>query len=234
MGDSFRLATFNLRHAAPPGHFARIGRAAKACVNLRADVLALQEVDAAAVRSFFVNQPAWIAAAVGAEWCFLPNWTHRALGRFGNALLVRGRLLDPVVVELPGSGAARARKALLAEVVLAGGTRLTVAATHLDERRRSAGGMPAIRQLEAVLSVLAGCQPPLVLMGDLNLESDSVVPLLRDTGFQWVDAGATFPADHPKRSIDWIAADGLSLGDAEIPAVGVSDHRPLVVTARRC
>jgi len=146
VGDFFRLATFNLRHAASPGHFARIGRAAKACVNLRADVLALQEVDAAAVRSFFVNQPAWIAAAVGAEWCFLPNWTHRALGRFGNALLVRGRLLDPVVVELPGSGAARARKALLAEVVLAGGTRLTVAATHLDERRRKIGAAQASKR----------------------------------------------------------------------------------------
>lgn len=228
--EGIRLVTYNLRHAAPVGGCPSIGRAATICAALRPDVLALQEVDMASPRSFFADQPARVARTTGLEVRFAPNWGRPGWGSFGNALLVRGRFSDIEAVDLPGAGSARRRRALIGRVVVRSRFELTVAATHLDERR---GGdiPPAVAQLDAILAALADLPRPQVLMGDLNLSPQQVGGRLRSAGFSWMEAPPTFPAADPERRIDWVAVAGLDLLDATVPDVRGSDHRPLVVTA---
>jgi len=229
-----RLATFNLHHAAPPGRwFARNVAAASACASLDADVVALQEVEVCSPRSWCVDQPARIAAACDAVAWFVPNWT-RMWGRFGNAVIVRGKVLERRVVDLPTSAAAHPRRALVARVELRDGAPLTVVATHLSERGRGPDGTPeAVHQLRTLLDAVAGEPTPRVLLGDLNLGPDRAERILASHGFGWAPVVPTYPAAAPRTAIDWIAADGLVLSAAHRPIVAISDHRPLVVDAVR-
>ena len=156
-------------------------------------------------------------------------------GEYGNALLVRGELVD--VVELPMPAVGEDRMAILARIVDAtdgrSGTEWCVAVTHLQNQRR---GRPdeAPGQLEVVLDALdrlaASALPaaPAVLMGDLNMGPDRVEPLLAARGYGWAAASPTFPSHRPREHIDWIAVRGARIDAVMVPDVRVSDHRPMV------
>ena len=144
-----RLATYNLRHGAPAGRLADHRSMARSVAGLRADVVALQEVDRRVVRSYFVDQAGLAARAVRHGRPLRGRPPVRPGGRYGNALLVRGRTLRTATWQLPGSG--EPRVALFAEVVI-GDSALTVGATHLQNRvrggpsdRACAAGGPARR-----------------------------------------------------------------------------------------
>jgi len=70
------------------------------------------------------------------------------------------------------------------------------------------------------------------LLGDLNLRSEDIAEVLGTAGFALVDAAATQPAWAPVQRIDHVAVDGLIAGQSFVPAVAVSDHRPVVVEVR--
>ena len=145
-------------------------------------------------------------------------------GRYGNALLVRGRTLRTSTLRLPGSG--EPRVALFARVVVAD-AELTVVSTHLQNRT---GGRPseAPAQLAALLDELTDWPRPWCVMGDLNLRADTVLPILEEAGLTAVRSGPTFPATAPRVRIDWIATQGLGDGEAVVPDLRTSDHRPVV------
>jgi endonuclease/exonuclease/phosphatase family metal-dependent hydrolase len=149
-------------------------------------------------------------------------------GSYGNALLVRGRILRTLTVRLPGEG--EPRVALFAEVVIADST-LTVCSTHL-QNRVSGGPSHAPAQLEALLDELSAWPEPWCVMGDLNLRGDTVLPILGGAGLTAVPSGPTFPAEAPRIGIDWIATRGLGAGTAEVPDLRTSDHRPVVASYR--
>jgi endonuclease/exonuclease/phosphatase family metal-dependent hydrolase len=221
-----RVATFNIRHGAPPGRWADHRAMARAVAGLRADVVALQEVDRRVVRSWFVDQARAAARRSGAEAHFAAARPCGPGGRYGNALVVRGTTLRTQHMRLPGPG--EARVALFADVVVAD-RRLSVVATHLQNRRSGAVSQ-APGQLEAVLHELTAWPEPWCLAGDLNLRADTVEPMLAAAGLVPVRSGPTFPAHEPKVRIDWIATRGLGVGHAEVPDVRTSDHRPLVAS----
>lgn len=228
-----RLASFNLHHGAPPGCWlARNGAAVAACRGLDVDILALQEVDVCSPRSWFANQPVRVAGGDGADVWFAPNWAKRGWGRFGNAMVVRGRIIGRRVVELPVIDPTLPRRAMFGRVELSDGFEVHVIVTHLSERGRGDGGVPlAVRQLEVLLDAAADVPPPRVLLGDLNLGVGRAGPVLAAAGFQWREHPPTYPTPWPRTRIDWVAADGLILRVAEVPKLWVSDHRPLVVEA---
>ncbi len=227
-----RLATFNLHHGAPPGRLlAHNRRAVQACSSLDADVLALQEVEVRSLRAWLADQPGRIAGATGAVAWFVANWAHPLWGRFGNALVVRGALVDRRVVELAASGAGRRRRALIARVELDSGEQLTVASTHLDERRGRGAVPPAAPQLGSLLDAIAAERQPRALLGDFNMPQELLRPLVEAGGFDLVTTPATYPALAPTVAIDGVATSGLTVMGAEVPDVRVSDHRPVVVSA---
>lgn len=223
-----RVATWNVRHGRPRHGFASNKRLAKAVADLDADVLAVQEIERHVIRSWFADQPAVVARAMDA--CHRRFAAARRFllltGEDGIALCVRGELDGRRVIELPRERAAQRRVAVVAGVAV-GDDRATVVATHLHN-----DAPVAKRQLDALLEAIADEPRPRLLLGDLNLRPVDVTGTLAVAGFTLVDADFTEPAWAPVQRIDHVAVDGLAAGESFVPAVAVSDHRPVVVDVR--
>jgi endonuclease/exonuclease/phosphatase family metal-dependent hydrolase len=95
-----RLASFNIRNGQSDDGSCDPDALVGACQALRADVLALQEVDRRVPRSNGVDQTAIVAAGCGLTGHYVPA---RRLdgGEYGNALLARGSLIDVEHIRLP-------------------------------------------------------------------------------------------------------------------------------------
>lgn len=219
VGDPLRLATFNIQHGRTPAGVVDIGLLGTSCAALNADLLALQEVDDGLRRSHDADTAATVALATGMTHVFGPA-IERGGGRYGNALLVRGSIHDVEVIALPDK---EPRCGIVARVELAGGTTLSVVATHLG--LRGAGR----DQLPVLLDALRRRPAPRLLLGDLNLHPEDVEPLAAAAGFTRVPSGPTFPAHAPHREIDHVLLDGLVDTAAVVVPLPVSDHRAVVV-----
>ena len=192
-------------------------------------MIGLQEVDRHVVRSYFVDQTARVARALGMHGTFGESrWLLG--GRAGNALITRTRPRQVQIIDLPRSPGGDGRSAIVALVDTSLGE-LTVAVTHLQNDPSAAEG-----QLEVLLDALderrAGNGSPAVLLGDLNLAPDAVLPCLAARGWTAVDVPPSFPSDVPDQRIDWIVLRGLECTGVEVPDVRSSDHRPVVAAAR--
>ena len=204
-----------------------------ACKGLRADVLALQEVDRGAHRSQRADQTAAVAARCGLTGLYAPARRLSRGGEYGNALLVAGAITDVEHVPLPVAPGRETRAAVIARAEVPG-TALSVAATHLQNRRRrpprtaeEAGEQ--LEQLEIVLGALARRARPRVLLGDLNIPPAVAEPVLVAAGYQVAESELTTPAPEPKFRLDYVAVDGLTILGSEVIDTDVSDHRALVV-----
>lgn len=219
-----RIVTFNIKAGwVAPGRFD--GRLlARTCAGFAADVLALQEVDIRAVRSRFANQAAMVGRATGLTPVFGEAARRGPWRRYGNALLSRGVVSDVEVVSLPAPAGGEHRVAILARVVLDGGRALSVCATHLSFRK---GEGPV--QLAELLTHFETWSLPRVLLGDLNIGPEIVEPAVTSAGYTLAPTGPTFPNAAPRTRIDFVAVAGLEIVAVEVPAVPVSDHRPVVV-----
>jgi endonuclease/exonuclease/phosphatase family metal-dependent hydrolase len=247
-----RIATFNILHGRSPGDGrVDLDRFAAAVASLDADVLALQEVDRDQPRSMGADLTAVAASAMGATshhfaaalagtpstpWQAATGAEQPGSAMYGIALLSRysvtdwqtirlpaGRLPLPHVVQgrmMPLLVRDEARVALVATVSTPRAP-LTVAATHLSflpTRGR--------QQLRLLMRSLRGRRGPLVLAGDLNMDPPSVAEL---TGLSSLAAGLTFPADEPRRQLDHIVGRGFRPVASAVVALGLSDHRALLV-----
>jgi endonuclease/exonuclease/phosphatase family metal-dependent hydrolase len=230
-----RLATFNIKNGETADGACDPDVLAGACRSLRADVLALQEVDRDAPRSGGVDQTGLVAAGSGLTGLYAPARRLHQGGEYGNALLARGSIGDVEHVKLPVAPNKEARAAVLAGATVDGVT-LSVAATHLQNRH---GGPPPtlneareqLEQLEVVLGALARRPRPRALLGDLNMPPEIAVPVLEAAGYDVADSEPTVLVRAPRFRIDYVAVDGLTVGTSEVVDTDVSDHRALVVEA---
>lgn len=227
---TLRVATFNIRHGADDADRVRLRGLARTCADLDADLLGLQEVVRGRRDSWYVDQGALVGLRTRARHVSGPASQRNRLRRYGNALLVRGRVLDQTVIDLPRAPEREARTAIVARVAVRG-LEVSVAVTHLQHwpkrHRHLAHDAPA--QLQAVLDALRALPAPRVLLGDLNLGAEAVVPVLADAGFTLAEHGPTYPADAPRRRIDHIAVDGFDVQRAWVgERAPLSDHRPVL------
>lgn len=233
MNRPLRLATFNIKNGLGSDGVVDNDRLAEVCSGLRADVLALQEVDSGATRSGLVNQAAVVAKACDLSYFYAPAFELKAGGLYGNALLARGSIDTTELLELPAAPERQARVAALARVEVEDFA-LSVAATHLQNRR---GGAPQIaqdaeeqlEQLAVVLEALGRRRRPRVLLGDLNSGPGVVEPILTAEGLSVANTSATAPARAPRLRIDYVAVERLAIVSAEVVSTPVSDHRAVVV-----
>jgi endonuclease/exonuclease/phosphatase family metal-dependent hydrolase len=231
-----RLATFNVKNGVGPDGVVDNDRLARACAALRADVLALQEVDRESPRAAGADQAAVVGAVTGVAHAYAPAKRLRQGGLYGNALVAGGAIEDVEVLDLPVEPGREARVALLAAVDL-DGTRLSVAATHFQNRRggtprRAADAGEQLAQLHAVLEALARRPAPHVVLGDLNMGPEVAEPVLGDAGFVTGETGPTCPARAPRVRIDYVAVAGLTIASMQLVRCPVSDH--LAVVAEVC
>lgn len=220
-----RVATFNLRHGAPEGRRVDLRGVRRAVARLGADLIALQEVDRGVGRSWFVDEAALVARAAGLHPTFAAARRLGVSGSYGIALLTRRPPTAVQVLRLPAFGSEQ-RVAIIASVPV-GGARLSVAATHLQNR-----AWIAQRQLPVVLEALGRRPGPHLLLGDLNAGDEELGDMVAAAGLTRLEAPPTFPTRGATDHIDWIAAGGLTFGEPEVPSIWASDHFPLVTTVR--
>ncbi|HVW32905.1 MAG TPA: endonuclease/exonuclease/phosphatase family protein [Acidimicrobiia bacterium] len=216
-----RVATFNIKHGDDGSGRVDLGRLRAACRALEADVLAVQEVERFGRRTGFRDEMRLIGRATGLRTAF-GEAARRKWRSYGNVLAARGPITDVEVVGLPRPPGSEQRVAILARVEV-DGIGLSVGATHLSFRP----GEGAV-QLEVLIEALAARPGPRLLLGDLNIGPDLALPLLGAAGFAVAPTDATFPASAPRRRIDYVAVSGLGILGASTPAVGTSDHLPVV------
>jgi len=230
-----RLATFNIKHGLRSDGVVDNQGLIRACTSLRADVLALQEVDCDVPRSAHLDQAEAIARACGVAHVFAPALQPRAGGLYGNALLARGTIDHVEVLRLPVASHRQARNCVLARVTL-GDASVSVAATHLQNRRGGAPRVPdeakeQVEQLRVVLGALEARPAPRALLGDLNSPPAVVEPLLGEMGLRLTSTDPTAPARRAVVQLDHVAVHGLHVISSETILTAVSDHLAVVVEA---
>jgi len=225
-----RLATFNIKNGLCADGSCDPDALARACCGLRADVLALQEVDRNAPRSMHADQTEVVAERCELTALYAPARPLRQGGEYGNALLADGRIADVEHVPLPVASGREARAAVLARVEV-DGTALSVGATHLQNEapRIVREADEQLEQLGVVLTALATRPRPRVLLGDLNMPPTIAEPVLQSAGYEIAESELTVPVRTPKLRLDYVAVDGLTIRSSEVHDTDVSDHRAVVV-----
>ena len=224
-----RVASFNILHGQRADRSGEVDvpMLRRSAAGLRADLLALQEVDVGVPRSGRVDQAAAVADATGLEVVFGKAARVGGVGKYGNALLARGPIRDVEVVPLPRARHSNEpRSMIVAEVVLEGVGAVSVVATHLSIHR------PEVHdQLSAAVAALVDRPPPRLLVGDLNLLPEEVEPVVTAAGLRLADPTTpTFPHHEPRIRIDHVAVGGgLDVGVVEVVRTESSDHGALVV-----
>ena len=214
-----RVVTFNIRYATDvEGALAAI----RADDHLHgADVIALQEMDAPGTD--------FIARGLGRSYVYYPAAVHPGGGRdFGNAVLVRGRIVSDGKVFLPhlSRGRAMQRVATWADVDV-DGIRFRVYSVHLSADAE----MSRRKRLDQVRALLAHARDyrgPVVAAGDFN-DRGAVGYAFESAGYEWVTRD--LPATVSWFAWDHIFARGLRLAALDRRGVadprGSSDHRPV-------
>ena len=228
---SLVVLDWNLHYGVAPATDVDPEQVARTIEAQGADVVMLQEVARGWMLGGGVDLATWLSHRLGMQLVFAPA----ADPQFGNAILARSALTDPVVTPLPyGSGPQR-RSAISATVTMADGTGVRVTSVHLQHRE--ANTATRLEELRTLLATLPRGAPS-VLAGDLNAAPGSPeIGVLDDAG--WTSAldvaggpaALTFPSGHPQSRIDWVLGQGVTPTRAEVlTGPRSSDHLPVVVT----
>ncbi len=253
-GTGMRFVSFNIHRAVGSRGRPSIGAIGDVLRELQPDVVALNEVLRTPV---VADQPARLGSRLRMAHAF-----HRTARRhgmsYGNAVLVRGRIVDELHVALPAEGA-EPRGVLFVDAEVEGAW-FTFACTHLEPRPT-----PRERQLDALARLLRdargcgllrgasaestsprasrmdavqaesdhdGC--PLVLAGDLNAAPAELNGLLEEAGLELAPVHPTFPAARPLAAIDHVLfTRHWRAIESFAVASPVSDHAALVVDLER-
>ena len=221
-----RVATYNIHSAVGVDRRFRPQRIADVIGELRADVVALQEV-LSPVRGFDVHEH--LREATGLHLVAMATM-QLAGGTFGNALLSRWPILE--LAEHGLSVPRREPRGAIDATIGRDARELRVLATHLglrvSERRE---------QLARLLDLVkAAPDAPTVLLGDFNATRGHARELRAHAAkLGKSDPLATFPSIAPVLPLDRIfAVHGASIVDLAVHrsrrARIASDHLPLVAT----
>lgn len=187
------------------------------------DVVALQEVDAGSMRSYFINQVEYLARR--GRFPFWYHQTNRNLGKFAqhsNGLLSKIQPHDVVEHKLPGLIPGRG---LMMARYGEGEHPLVVLLAHLALSKRA-----RMQQL-AFIGEIVNAYQHVVLMGDLNCQpqSEEMNVLLENTHLcAPLAALHTFPSWRPFRNIDHIlVTPSLKISNIQVLKQVLSDHLPI-------
>ncbi|MFN7172650.1 MAG: endonuclease/exonuclease/phosphatase family protein [Fimbriimonadaceae bacterium] len=223
----FRVATYNIRHGRGMDEELDLDRTVRTIRSLRADIVALQEVDDRASRSGGTNQAAALGrelnmhAAYGAFMPFQGGW-------YGLALLSKYPFVRVRSLPLPVGN--EPRVALVADVRAPNGEIFTVINVHFDWVEDD--GL-RFSQASAVANYLQELPDPFIVIGDFNdAPASRTLDLFRSITIEARKNSPTYPADRPTVEIDYIFAglpDRWRVGRARVVDEPLtSDHRPVV------
>lgn len=233
MADEVVLASLNLHGGRQRGG-AAFG-VESACTELKADILALQEVWRPDGGPDDVGAAAAALGAAALHATLLSGITLAALriaedpapGAWGLAVVTALPVAGYEFVHLgtaPGDRVPRGAQVVTLE--LPGGGLLRVVNAHLTHRFASPG------QLLRLLRVLRRADVPTVITGDLNMPGP-VSGLA--VGYSPAVTGRTFPAGRPLVQLDhMLTGPGVSSRDGEVASPAGSDHLPIRARLSLC
>ncbi len=221
-----KIMSYNVHNAIGLDHISNTRRIADVINRSGADIVALQELDSATVRS----GGRYILGEIAEETLMRPVFAGAIDfqgGRYGVGILCRERPLSVRRIPLPGSE--EPRVLLLVEF-----ERYLFACTHLSLTEKD-----RLKSVEILERETAGFSKPVFLAGDLNDVPGSEMHGELMKSFTALTRGKsmTFPADNPDRTLDYIM---MRSGDNSVAAIGsgvveetvASDHRPVIATVQ--
>ena len=233
--DELVIMTYNIRHGMGFDGVLDLNRTIQVIQAAEPDIVILNEVDDSTARAFHVRQADSLGRALGMQARFGRSIDYDG-GCYGNALLSRFPILSFEVIDLSTHPMLEGRSVFKAALLVRADT-LLIMGTHL--------GLLDTEQAQQVEWILAALphSEKVILAGDLNFTPDSpsyqrlssrlldgVQALVPDTEY-------TFPADLPRRRIDYIFV-GKDIQPRGVimkyhPQVYVaSDHLPQILKFR--
>jgi endonuclease/exonuclease/phosphatase family metal-dependent hydrolase len=213
------VASWNIQKGIGTDFRKRLERTAHILATMNADVIGLQEV----LRTPSSDQAIELANALDMTLVWGPARDVRGGGTFGNALLVRGDVIQSSVHDI--SVPHCEKRACLEVAVRVGEDVVRVFVCHfgLGPRERA-------RQITRVMEITASCEEPRIVLGDFN-EWQRRGPVTRTFETEFPSAAPpkrTHPSPLPLFALDRIVWDDDFTGDTAVQAVaGASDHRLL-------
>lgn len=221
------------------------------------DIVLLNEVDFNSVWSNYYNQAEFIAGKAGFPYIVeQENYNFSSSFfriKFGNALLSKFPIKNHELINLPlysrwEASIFGAKKGFIADVSITTDLRISIFATHLDDRSEHV----RIRCAEKIIAHGQKSPFPFFLIGDLN-SSPSFFPgaekdksgisamdiMLKNKLFTTLPKkvlGAnqmTFSSMRPRQVIDWILVPwDWKIMHYKVPNIELSDHRPVIMHVR--
>ncbi len=224
----FRIVTYNIRSGLGMDGMRSIRRIANVLVDLRPDIVCLQEVDQNVPRSWLANQPKFLGMRLAMQAVFQRNISF-GVGGYGNCVLVKPRAGHCRCHRLPGGGEPRG---LLEVETHIDGSDITVCCTHLSTDRDARES-----QARNVAEILATIRRPKILCGDMNdvvgsgaLDAIMADPMLQDAAISANSLTPTFGTKEAGRRIDFVLADRrFAVQSYRVVETNASDHLPVVV-----
>lgn len=220
------IVTYNIKHGVNMQGQLKLEDTAKALKALKADVIALQEVDHTTKRSEKIPQALFLGKELGMHHVFGKAMDYQG-GGYGQAILSKYPILESKVHRLPGDGEPRIALEVVVEPVK--GQKISFVSVHLDFRSEE----KRQPQIKFLLEALKDVKHPVILLGDFNAtpKSDSM-KLFKDGWYNVPKIGnpLTMPADIPKGEIDYFLMRGWQTKGVNCKVIeekNVSDHRPL-------
>ncbi len=231
-----RVLTYNIQHGAGMDGKLDLERTAKVIRQARPDLVGLQEVDVLTRRTGNVDQARQLAELTEMHSYFGANIALQG-GHYGNALLSKSPNERAQNRHLPNFDGGEQRGLQSMQVrSLDLGEPLTIYNTHFDHRRDDGERLAGVETIRAL--VKPHPDRLAILIGDLNATPDSAV--LKALAEDWKVLGdgqqLTFPANQPRRQIDYILvrpAERFQLVELTVlDEPQASDHRPVLAVLK--
>lgn len=223
---SLRMMTYNIQHGAGMDDVIDLDRQAAIIRDAMPDVVGLQEVDSCVKRSSYKPQAALLGSKTDMYATFGPAIPLTG-GKYGVAILSKEAPLSHHNIPLPGN---EKRTLLVCEF-----QEYVFACTHLalEEENRLAS-------LPIILEEVARWEKPFFICGDWNdIPTSTLITKMKREGFRMLSyvtnnsTSYTYPANTPKKLIDYIACYGKVFNSVKSRKVlnepEASDHRPVLV-----
>jgi len=230
-GRTLRVMTYNIQHGAGTDQKLNLPRIAEVINREHPDLVGLQEVDRGVKRTHQVDEIAELARETRMEYAFAYN-LHYQGGQYGVAVLSRFPILSVDHRRYDNRREARRRGFVRVEVSV-GGQKISFVTTHLDYQYEDG----RMFETEQLMKALDEIKEPLIVVGDFNdLPTGGAYKLMRNKFDEaWEingsESGLSYPADKPKKRIDYIfytKANGVKAKRAWVVDTLASDHRPVV------
>jgi endonuclease/exonuclease/phosphatase family metal-dependent hydrolase len=220
---AIKVMTYNIHRGVNRDNKLDLEGIAETIKGLKADIIALQEVERFSVRTRFQDQIGYIAEKLSMSHVFGKS-VNILNGEYGNAILSKYPIEEYEVTELTSAGENRT---LLRAKINIQGKRTSLYNTHLGLKQNERD-----IQLQEIMK-LVGADKDFILAGDFNTSVDKLSVITEeyiDCAGRGADASkATFEKEGLSERIDYIfTSKGFVTKVYDVPESQASDHYPVV------